>query len=231
MLPPVARPRQPEPVDHAEVAARRDANAERGLDEGALDPDPIAQFQRWFADVLAAELPEPTAMVLATAPAGDGAQPLARHVLLREADDRGFSWVTNFESRKGRHLAENPRAALVFPWFPLGRQVIVTGPVEHAGDDEGDAYFATRPRQSQLAAWASEQSQPIPDRAWLEGRFAEIERRFEGGTIPRPPHWGMLRLVPEAIELWQQRPFRMHDRFVYERPAPGSPWAITRLAP
>jgi pyridoxamine 5'-phosphate oxidase len=218
-------------VDQSEVAARRDANAARGLDVTDLDADPITQFQRWFDDVLAAELPEPTAMVLATAPAGDGAQPLGRHVLLREADHRGFSWVTNLESRKGRHLAENPRAALVFPWFPLGRQVIVTGPVARAADEESDAYFATRPRQSQLAAWASEQSRPIPDRAWLEGRFADLEARFEGQPVPRPPHWGLLRLVPEAIELWQQRPFRMHDRFVYARPAPGGPWSITRLAP
>jgi pyridoxamine 5'-phosphate oxidase len=225
------RRRQPDGVDPDDVSARRDANVARGLDVGDLDPDPVVQFRRWHADVLAAGLPEPTAMVLATAPAADGAQPLGRHVLLREADARGFSWVTNLESRKGRHLAENPRAALVFPWFPRGRQVIVTGPVEHADEAESDGYFATRPRQSQLAAWASEQSQPIPDRAWLEGRFAELEARFDGGPIPRPPDWGMLRLVPMAVELWQQRPFRMHDRFVYERSAPGEAWSITRLAP
>lgn len=227
----VAGDRQPDEVDPADVTARRDAGVAHGLDVGDLDPDPVVQFRRWHDEVLAADLPEPTAMVLATAPAGDGAQPLGRHVLLREADHRGFSWVTNFESRKGRHLAENPRAALVFPWFALGRQVIVTGPVEHADDAESDEYFATRPRQSQLAAWASEQSRPIPDRAWLEARFAELEARFDGGPIPRPPHWGMLRLVPVAVELWQQRPFRMHDRFVYERSAPGEAWSITRLAP
>ena len=218
-------------MDLTDLAALRDANAARGLDLDDLDPDPVIQFRRWHDDVRAAELPEPTAMVLATAPAGDGAQPLSRHVLLREADDRGFSWVTNFESRKGRHLAENPRASLTFPWFALGRQVNVVGPVVHADDDESTAYFATRPRGSQLAAWASEQSQPIPDRAWLEARFAELEARFDGGPIPRPPQWGMLRIVPTTIELWQQRPFRMHDRFVYERPGPGSPWTITRLAP
>lgn len=218
-------------MDLADVAARREANAEHGLDVGDLDPDPIAQFQRWHAEVHDAELPEPAAMVLATAPAGDGAQPLGRHVLLRGADERGFTWVTNLGSRKGRHLAANPRAALVFPWFPLGRQVIVTGGVEQADDAESDAYFATRPRGSQLAAWASEQSHPIPDRAWLEGRFADLEARFAGGDVPRPPDWAMLRLVPVAIELWQQRPFRMHDRFVYERAEPGAPWTITRLAP
>ena len=199
------------------------------LDVGDLDPDPIAQFRRWQADVEAAGLPEPTAMVLATAPAGDGAQPLGRHVLLRGVDERGFTWVSNSESRKGRHLAENPHAALIFPWFPIHRQVVVTGTVSMAPDDEADAYFATRPRGSQLASWASEQSRPIPDRAWLEARWAELDSRFEGRDVPRPPHWWMYRLVPDAIELWQQGEHRMHDRFVYQRD--GETWTITRLAP
>lgn len=218
-------------MEQEEVAARRSANAEVGLDVGDLDPDPLELFRRWLGDVLAAELPEPMAMVLATAPAGDGAQPLARHVLLRAADERGFSWVTNLRSRKGRHLAENPRAALVFPWFPLGRQVVVTGSVAPVDAKESDGYFATRPRESQLASWASDQSEPIPDRAHLEGRWAEAAARFEGRPVERPPHWGILRLDPEAIEFWQQRPFRMHDRFVYARAEPGAPWRITRLAP
>jgi pyridoxamine 5'-phosphate oxidase len=199
------------------------------LDVGDLDADPIAQFRRWQADVEAAGLPEPTAMVLATAPAGDGAQPLGRHVLLRGVDERGFSWVSNSESRKGRHLAENPHAALIFPWFPIHRQVIVTGTVSMAPDDEADAYFATRPRGSQLAAWASEQSRPIPDRAWLEARWAELDARYARRDVPRPPHWWMYRLVPDTIELWQQGEHRMHDRFVYRRT--DSSWSITRLAP
>ena len=199
------------------------------LDVDDLDPDPIAQFRRWQADVEAAGLPEPTAMVLATAPAGDRSQPLGRHVLLRGVDERGFTWVSNSESRKGRHLAENPHAALIFPWFPIQRQVIVTGSVSAASDDEADAYFATRPRGSQLAAWASEQSRPIPDRAWLEARWAELDARYAGRDVPRPPHWWMYRLVPDTIELWQQGEHRMHDRFVYERSGDG--WAITRLAP
>lgn len=199
------------------------------LDVGDLDPDPIAQFRRWFADVEAAGLPEPTAMVLATAPAGDGAQPLGRHVLLRGVDERGFAFVSNSESRKGRHLAENPRACLVFPWFPIGRQVIVTGRVVVADEADADAYFATRPRGSQLAAWASEQSRPIPDRAWLDDRWAELDRTYAGREVPRPPHWWMYRVVPDAVELWSQGQFRMHDRFVYERTAAG--WSITRLAP
>lgn len=197
-----------------------------------LDPDPVVQFQRWFDDVLAAGLPEPTAMVLTTAPAGDGAQPLARHVLLKSAGPDGFCWVSNRRSRKGRHLAENPKACLLFPWYPLHRQVIVTGAVELASDDESDAYFATRARASQVAAWASEQSTPIPlERAWLEARWQELHDRFEGAPVPRPPHWGMYRLVPDAIELWSQGPDRMHDRFRFHRPTPDAPWSVERLAP
>lgn len=199
------------------------------LDLADLDPDPIAQFRVWQADVEAAGLPEPTAMVLVTAPGGDRAQPLGRHVLLRGVDERGFAFVSNSESRKGRHLAENPHAALVFPWFPIQRQVIVTGVVAPAPDEEADAYFATRPRGSQLAAWASDQSRPIPDRAHLEARWAEAEARYEGGEVPRPPHWWMYRLQPESIELWSQGEHRMHDRFLYERD--GDEWTITRMAP
>jgi pyridoxamine 5'-phosphate oxidase len=201
------------------------------LDLGDLDPDPIVQFQRWQADVVAARLPEPTAMVLATAPSGDGAQPLGRHVLLRGVDHDGFTWVSNTTSRKGRHLAANPRAALVFPWYPIQRQVIVTGTATRAGDDESDAYWFTRPRGSQLAAWASEQSEPIPDRAWMERRFEDLARRFADGAVPRPPHWGMYRLRPDTVEFWHQGEFRMHDRFLYERTAPDADWTISRLAP
>ncbi|MBA2281630.1 MAG: pyridoxamine 5'-phosphate oxidase [Acidimicrobiia bacterium] len=201
------------------------------MDLADLDPDPVAQFRRWSDDVVAAGLPEPTAMILSTAPAAPGAQPLARHVLLKAADVEGFAWVSNRLSRKGRHLAENPRACLVFPWFAIGRQVIVTGAVGIAPDAESDAYFRTRGRGSQLAAWASEQSQPIPDRAWLESRWAELDARFAGADIPRPPHWGMYRLVPDSIEFWLHGDHRMHDRFQFTRPAPTEPWAVTRLAP
>ena len=204
---------------------------DRPLDREDLDDDPIVQFGRWFDDVVAAGLPEPTAMVLCTAPGGAGAQPSGRHVLLRDADQRGFSWVTNQRSRKGRQLAENPRAALVFPWFPRGRQVVVTGSVAIAPDDESDAYFATRPRPSQLAAWASEQSEPVADRATLERRWDELAARFEGGPVPRPSHWGMYRLTPSTVEFWQHRDHRLHDRFLYERISPNAPWTITRLCP
>jgi pyridoxamine 5'-phosphate oxidase len=201
------------------------------VDLADLDPDPFVLFRSWLDEVVAAPLPEPMAMVLATAPAADHAQPLGRHVLLRGVDERGLAWVTNTESRKGRHLAENPRGCLVFPWYPIGRQVIVTGEVHDAEDAESDAYFATRPRESQIAAWASDQSRPIPDRATLERRWAEFEARFAGADVPRPPHWRMQRLRPAAMEFWIQRPHRMHDRFLYERVAEGAPWTITRLAP
>ena len=201
------------------------------MDDAELGPDPFVVFREWLDEVVAAPLPEPFAMVLATAPAADHAQPLARHVLLRGVDERGLAWVTNTHSRKGRHLAENPRACLVFPWFPVHRQVIVTGPVADADDAESDAYFATRDRESQIAAWASDQSQPIPDRAALERAWADYDARFAGGEVPRPPHWRMQRLAPLAFEFWMQRPHRMHDRFLYERPDAGSPWTITRLAP
>lgn len=201
------------------------------MDLADLDPDPILQVRRWLDDVVAAGLPEPMAMVLVTAPAGDQAQPLGRHVLLRDVDERGFTWVTNERSRKGRHLAANPRACLVFPWYPLQRQVIVTGSVERAPADESERYFASRPRESQLAAWASEQSEPIPDREWLERRWAELAAEFEGGTVPRPPHWGMFRLTPTAIEFWQQGRHRMHDRFLFERATAAASWSVSRLAP
>ncbi len=216
-------------VDPAAVAARRAAHAEAGLDLADLDADPVAQFRRWWDEVHALDLPEPTAVVLATAPAGPPVQPLSRHVLLKGVDERGFWWVTNTQSRKGRHLSENPLACMTFPWAALGRQVNVWGPVEHLDAATSDAYFASRPRGSQLAAWASEQSRPVPDRAWIERRWAELAARYEGVEVPRPPHWGGLRLVPDAVELWQERPFRMHDRFLYERA--GAAWAITRLCP
>jgi pyridoxamine 5'-phosphate oxidase len=196
-----------------------------------LDPDPVVQFRRWLDDVVAAGLHEPTAMVLATAPAGDQAQPLARHVLLKSADHEGFTWVTNQRSRKGRQLAENPHACLVFPWYPIGRQVVVTGAVALGSDEESDAYFATRSRASQLAAWASEQSEVIPDRAWLDDRWDRFDQIHASGPVPRPPHWGIYRLTPDAIEFWHQGPNRMHDRFRFHRAAPDQPWSVDRLSP
>ena len=201
------------------------------LDVGDVDPDPVVQVQRWLDDVVAAGLLEPMAMVLCTAPGSAGAQPLGRHVLLRGLDQRGFAFVSNRLSRKGRQLAENPHACLVFPWFPIHRQVIVTGVVTEADDDESDAYWTTRPRGSQIAGLVSEQSRPIPDRASLERRFAEVAAEHEAGPIPRPPHWGMYWLAPDTVELWSQGEHRMHDRLLYERDAGAGGWTITRLSP
>ncbi len=201
------------------------------MDVADVDADPIVQFRRWLDDVVAADLPEPMAMVLCTAPATARAQPLARHVLLRGVDERGFGFVTNRNSRKGRHLAANPNACLVFPWFPIRRQVVVTGAVVDVDPAESDAYWETRPRGSQIAGAVSEQSEPIPDRAWLERRFADVEARYEGQPIPRPSHWGMHRLTPDTIELWSQGEHRMHDRLLYERDPTAGAWTITRLSP
>jgi pyridoxamine 5'-phosphate oxidase len=196
------------------------------MDVADLDPDPIKQFQRWLADAVES-LPEPTAMVLATADASG--RPSARHVLLKGIDDRGFVWFTNYESTKAHDVRENPRASLVFPWFPIRRQVIVLGTVSEVDAEESDAYFATRDRASQIGAWASPQSSIIPDRLWLERRVDELTARFEGVEVPRPKHWGGFRLAPERVELWHNQADRLHDRLRYERI--GDDWSIVRVAP
>lgn len=195
------------------------------MDERDLDPDPLRQFERWFAEAGAA-VPVPEAMTLATA-AADG-RPSARMVLLKAADERGFGFHTNYESRKGGELATNPRAALLFWWQPLGRQVRVEGEVERVTAEESEAYFRTRPLGSRLAAWASPQSRPLADRAELDRRYAEAVSRH-GESPPLPPHWGGFRLVPDAYEFWQHGDDRLHDRVRYERD--GSGWSRMRLAP
>jgi pyridoxamine 5'-phosphate oxidase len=197
------------------------------MDADELDPDPFVQFASWYDGVVAAGLPEPSAMVLSTA--GADGRPVGRHVLLRGHGPDGFVFFTNYESRKGRQLAENPYASLTFPWYPIHRQAIVTGPVERVSAEESDSYFASRARESQLGAWASEQSAEIPSRAWLDDRYAELDARYAGTTVPRPSHWGGYRLRPDAIELWQQGPNRLHDRFRYTRDGDG--WRLTRLSP
>ncbi len=197
------------------------------MDAADLDPDPIAQFQTWL-DEAVAQLPEPTAMALATADA-EG-RPRVRHVLLKGVDQHGFVWFTSYESTKGRQLDANPWASIVLPWFPMHRQVIVSGPVERTSDEESDAYFASRDRESQIGAWASEQSAEIPDKEWLRGRVAEVEVRFGGSDVTRPPFWGGYRLRPEAIEFWQQGANRLHDRILY-RPVAAGGWTRVRLSP
>ncbi|HEX7291428.1 MAG TPA: pyridoxamine 5'-phosphate oxidase [Conexibacter sp.] len=198
------------------------------LTEDDLLPDPIALVQRWFAEAEAAGVEQHDAMTLATA-RPDG-RPSARAVLLKGIDARGFAFFTNYESRKGRELDANPYAALVLLWTPLQRQVRVSGRVERLSAEASDAYFATRPRGSQLGAWASQQSRPLPDRAVLEAHWAELEARHAGTAVPRPPHWGGYRVEPDEIELWQGRADRLHDRFRYLR-APDGGWTHERLAP
>lgn len=195
------------------------------MDERDLDADPLRQFERWF-EAAGEAVAVPEAVMLATA-TPDG-RPSARMVLLKGADTRGFVFYTNAESRKGRELAANPHAALLFHWQPLGRQVRVEGPVERVPEDEAAAYFGTRPLGSRLAAWASPQSRPLADRAELERLYAEASARH-GDEPPLPPHWGGFRLLPDAYEFWEHGDDRLHDRVRYERDAVG--WSRTRLAP
>ncbi len=195
--------------------------------ERTVDPDPLVQFQRWYDEALAAAVPDAHAMVLATA--RRGGTPSARMVLLRGVDARGFVFFTNFASRKAHELETTGSAALLFYWQPLHRQVRIEGAVERVADGEADTYFASRPRGSQIGAWASPQSTSLPSRADLEERVAETERRFRGTEVPRPPHWGGYRVLPTTIEFWQERPDRLHDRLVYRHGVEG--WTIERLAP
>jgi pyridoxamine 5'-phosphate oxidase len=191
-----------------------------------LDEDPLAQFRRWYEDAEAAS-PVPEAAALATA-TPDG-RPSVRMVLVKRVDERGFAYHTNLESRKGGELAANPRAALLFHWRELGRQVRIEGAVERVSDAEADEYFRTRPRESRLAAWASPQSRPVADRAELDGLYRQAEARFAGGDVPLPPHWGGFRVVPDVYEFWQHGENRLHDRVRYGRD--GNGWRRERLAP
>ncbi len=211
--------------DRVEALRREYAGAP--LNGESVDPNPISQFAHWFEQALSAELVDPNAMTLATA--SSDAVPSARIVLLKGFDERGFRFYTNYESRKGRELAENPRAALCIYWRALSRQVRMEGTVEKLTRKESSNYFRQRPRPSQIGAWASEQSERVDSREDLDERFEQYRRQFEGEEVPLPDRWGGYVLNPGSIEFWQGREKRMHDRLLYRREEPG--WEIIRLAP
>lgn len=213
----------------APAAMRNEYAADQGLSEADLAPDWHTQFDRWFAEAVAFPLPEPNAMVVATADAAG--RPSGRTVLLKGYDPEGFVFYTNYDSRKGAEAAVNPWASLVFPWFPMQRQVVVSGQLERVDRAETEAYFASRPRGSQLGAWASAQSRVIPDRAALDDAYEAVAERFAGvERIPAPPHWGGLRVRPASVEFWQGRASRLHDRLRFRR-TDGGDWVTERLAP
>ena len=210
------------------VDERRKDYQQFNLREQDVDPDPIRQFRTWFEDASLSDVIEVNAMALATATL-EG-RPSVRMVLLRGFDERGFTFFTNYDSRKARELEQNPYASLVMFWHELERQVRIEGRVERTSDEESDRYFHGRPAGSRVGAWASPQSAVIAGRDALEALYADVEARYPDGAIPRPPNWGGYRVVPDSIEFWQGRPNRLHDRLRYSRRPEGS-WLIERLAP
>ena len=201
--------------------------AAHGIDRHELLEAPLAQFKAWFDQAKTAGVVEPNAMVLSTF--GLDGFPSSRTVLLKAADERGFSFFTNYDSKKGEEIAANPRVTLLFPWFSLERQIHITGSLIKTSDEESVTYFARRPYGSQLGALASDQSDVIADRKVLEGRLAELKAKYPEGQVPKPPHWGGYRLIPHYFEFWQGRTNRLHDRFVYA--LKGDKWEIVRLSP
>lgn len=211
---------------HPDVAELRRNYTRDGLRRNSLDPDPVGQFRRWFTDAVAAELVEPNAMVLSTT---DGRRPSSRTVLLKAYDERGFVFFTNYESRKARDIAAQAEVSLLFPWYPLERQVGLLGKAERISTAESLAYFASRPHGSRLGAWVSQQSTVITSRKLLEMKWEEVKRKFSEGEVPLPSFWGGFRVVPVEFEFWQGRENRLHDRFRYVRSGDG--WTVERLAP
>jgi pyridoxamine 5'-phosphate oxidase len=218
-------------MDDVDLARLRRDYEMVGLAETMLPADPLELFHAWLADAVRATLAEPNAMVVSTV-AGDGS-PSSRMVLCKGADGRGFVFFTNYGSRKGRDIEANPQVSLLFPWHPLGRQVRVDGTAARTDPAESAAYFDSRPRGAQLSALASAQSDLVATRAELERRVGELDRRYAGADVPRPPHWGGIRVQPQAIEFWQGRRDRLHDRLRYrhDATATGSAWLVERLQP
>jgi pyridoxamine 5'-phosphate oxidase len=215
-------------MQKASIAHLRREYRNRGLTEKEAPSSPLPFFEKWFKEALKARVLDANAMVLSTISRGN--KPSSRVVLLKGYDAKGFVFFSNYQSHKGRDLGQRPAASLLFFWPQLSRQVRIDGPVKKVPEWESDEYFQTRPRGSQLSAWASDQSRVILHREALERRMKELERKYEGGLIPRPPHWGGYRLSPETIEFWKGRPNRLHDRLVYHRKA-GVGWKRERLAP
>ncbi len=211
----------------SDIADLRKNYAMAGLSESELSPSPFTQFDRWFEKAREAGVVEPNAMTLATA--GESGVPSGRTVLLKGVDESGFTFFTNYESAKAQDMAANPKATLVFPWLALERQIIVCGSIAKVSREESEEYFHSRPRGSQLGAWASIQSEVVPDRATLESRRADVAQKYGDGIIPLPPQWGGYRVTPITIEFWQGRPDRLHDRLRYRRRA--ETWVIERLSP
>ncbi|MFM2076250.1 MAG: pyridoxine/pyridoxamine 5-phosphate oxidase [Actinomycetota bacterium] len=221
-----------EPTELAtELAQRRKDYETAGLDIADVLPDPMAQWHRWYSEASDAGCVEPNAFVLSTV--DDDGWPQSRYLLVRGADHRGFTFFTNYESAKSHQLAADGRAAMLFTWLQLHRQVRVVGEVVRVPDEESDEYFASRPRPSQIGAWSSPQSQRIPDRAWLEERVEQMTATFGEAAVPRPAFWGGWLLVPRRFEYWQGRPSRLHDRLAYTLLGAddGDSWQIDRLAP
>ena len=218
----------PTPDEPIDIAALRREYAATGVAQEDLLADPVAQFRHWFEQAMQSGMLEPNAMSIATT--GQDLQPHVRTVLLKQYDQRGFVFFTNLESAKARQIAENPRAALLFPWISLERQVIITGAVEKISFAETAAYFITRPVGSQMAAWASPQSTVIGSRSLLDAKWEEVKRKFANGQVPVPSFWGGYRVTPATFEFWQGRASRLHDRFRYSREG-DTAWRIERLAP
>jgi len=210
-----------------DIASIRQEYTKASLDESSVDSDPMAQFEKWFQEAVSSEVLEPNAMVLGTVDAGG--RSYQRTVLLKSFDAQGFVFYTNYTSRKAKQMAHNPHVSLLFPWYSLQRQVMITGTVAKIPAKESLTYFLSRPRGSQLGAWVSNQSQVISSRSLLEKKLAEMKEKFKEGKIPLPDQWGGYRVVPDSIEFWQGRPNRLHDRLLVEKA--DESWNLSRLAP